>query len=391
MTTTEGIWLRLEELSDQLLDSLEPKCAAMGFNTANGNAPLNEAILDVKKFRDHWRYITINGKQTLPSERIQIELLAQLTELCRYAKAVSSGTNNIPGFTTAAARLLSLCWRRDLKDFFFVNQPEQAVKCTGLEKWIELHQAGTLWRRIKKWFSSFRMSRKNKRWAEIAEEVIERKTLWLTAAAELKAKGVPGVDTYKVSATDVFVEKAQMAISNRAVRYQVWGAIVAGVTVTLMILVCVFLYQSLGDLLTINKIISEDPKVAPVVLDYPPLQFVIIVLRMLTIGALMAGIGYFLIGIARALLHEGTALYSRRHALRFGRLYVYLKGGEIKDVDELEKAFKWNDAVHTAFSDIRAEKAAKSITHMLSEVGLEAIKVGASAKEKFRDKREEVK
>jgi hypothetical protein len=176
------------------------------------------------------------------------------------------------------------------------------------------------------------------------------------------------IDPYKVSATDVFVEKAQKAITDRAVKYQTWGAIISFVTIASMIAAAVFLWRGL------EKFEYSD-------YTYDLYKFLIIIIRMLTIGALIAGVGYFLISIARALLHEGTALYSRRHALRFGRLYVYLKGGEIQSVDELERAFRWNDAVHTAFVDIKPDKATKSFAQLISEVGIEAIKAGGSAAE----------
>src|SRR3989338_698250 len=65
----------------------------------------------------------------------------------------------------------------------------------------------------------------------------------------------------------------------------------------------------------------------------------------------------FLMHLARALFHEATILFNRRHALRFGRLFIYLKEGEIS-LEDLEKAFKWNDEFSTAFKDIRIDPVA---------------------------------
>jgi hypothetical protein len=49
-------------------------------------------------------------------------------------------------------------------------------------------------------------------------------------------------------------------------------------------------------------------------------------------AAVLAGFAgaavYFAASLSRAFFHEATALFNRRHALRFGRMYVYLKYGE---------------------------------------------------------------
>ena len=60
-----------------------------------------------------------------------------------------------------------------------------------------------------------------------------------------------------------------------------------------------------------------------------------------------------------AFFHEGTVLFSRRHSLRFGRLFVYLMSDHMKRED-LEAVFNWNAEFSTAFRDIRAEGIAKS-------------------------------
>jgi hypothetical protein len=82
----------------------------------------------------------------------------------------------------------------------------------------------------------------------------------------------------------------------------------------------------------------------------------LLVLKATTAGAIFGAAVYFAIALSRALLHEGTVLYSRRHALRFGRLYVYLTKGNVVFKD-LEEAFKWNAEFTSAFKDITPEKA----------------------------------
>jgi hypothetical protein len=217
-------------------------------------------------------------------------------------------------------------------------------------------------RLLKKWVSNRRAHYESRWWEEIGEEVIARKTLWLTAAEELKSQDIPNVNVYNLAATDVFVEKAQKAISERAKVYLWIGGVVSVLTLVGLVLVAIFLYDSMRE--DITKGLEALP-------------FTLRVIKMTTIGALLGGAGYFLVGIANACLQEGTALYSRRHALRFGRLYVYLTGGKVK-FEELEAAFNWNEEVHTAFRHLRADKATKSVAQMIADTGIEAIKAGAA-------------
>jgi hypothetical protein len=85
----------------------------------------------------------------------------------------------------------------------------------------------------------------------------------------------------------------------------------------------------------------------------------VVILKATTAGGFFAGIIYFLVSLSMAFFHEGTVLFSRRHSLRFGRLFVYLMSDTMKRED-LEAVFNWNAEFSTAFRDIRAEGIAKS-------------------------------
>lgn len=61
---------------------------------------------------------------------------------------------------------------------------------------------------------------------------------------------------------------------------------------------------------------------------------------------------YVLHAFSRAFFHEGTKLRERRHALRFGRLYMYLKKDSF-NVKEFEQVFDWNRDTATAFQQIK--------------------------------------
>ena len=92
-----------------------------------------------------------------------------------------------------------------------------------------------------------------------------------------------------------------------------------------------------------------------------------------TAGALIGAAAYFLITLSRALLHEATVLYARRHALRFGRLFVYLKNGDV-DFEQLEDAFKWNTEFTTAFKDIQPDKISKTPLQKILELPTDVLK-----------------
>jgi hypothetical protein len=106
--------------------------------------------------------------------------------------------------------------------------------------------------------------------------------------------------------------------------------------------------------------------------------FELIKLFLLTIISL--SVAYFGLDLARACLHEGSALFQRRHALRFGKLFVYIKKKNIT-IDELNTAFQWHAQAETAFHEIKSDSFARSLLGRLIEktsdifsAGLEKVK-----------------
>ena len=92
----------------------------------------------------------------------------------------------------------------------------------------------------------------------------------------------------------------------------------------------------------------------------------------------------FLKRYGKALLDQSERLLDRRHALRQGRLYLHLKDGRFKNVEEMEKAFNWNDSRQNAFADINTEAQApwgtvfKEMIHMIPEIA-KAVNNGQNA------------
>ncbi|MCX6232928.1 MAG: hypothetical protein NTZ33_15470 [Bacteroidetes bacterium] len=190
------------------------------------------------------------------------------------------------------------------------------------------------------------------RWVDIGKEVYARKTLLLSAQKDLNANGID--EPFVLAATDIFVEKAQRLLTKRGRMLITTGIILSIVLVVFLLGVTWYYYLNHND----SEITA---------LNLNGYSLTLIVLKKLTIASIILALGYFLIAITRALFHEGLTLFSRRHALRFGRLYVYIKKGKV-DYKELEDAFKWNQEFSTAFKDIQPDKMTKTIIHRVIDI-----------------------
>jgi hypothetical protein len=191
-------------------------------------------------------------------------------------------------------------------------------------------------------------SGRQKRWEEIGWEVFERKALLLAAARDLQDNGCS--NPVKLAAADVFVEKAQKFLTNRGDQLYSWGKVTACCAVLVMLIVASFL--TLWPATRFLGVTTADAKISNAYLA-------VVILKATTAGGFFAGIIYFLVSLSMAFFHEGTVLFSRRHSLRFGRLFVYLMSDRMKRED-LEAVFNWNAEFSTAFRDIRADGIAKS-------------------------------
>jgi hypothetical protein len=186
------------------------------------------------------------------------------------------------------------------------------------------------------------------RWKKIGWDVFERKALLLAAARDLDENNVP--NPLKLAATDIFVEKAQGFLTERGKTLYRAGIVTSGAAIVLLLAAAALVYHAdVKSLLGITK--SSD--------TVSNQYLTTLLFKSTTAGAFIAAVAYFLVSLSRALLHESTVLYSRRHSLRFGRLFVYLKSDEMTRED-LEAVFNWNAEFSTAFKDIQAENITKS-------------------------------
>jgi len=232
---------------------------------------------------------------------------------------------------------------------------------------------------LKKWLdkldtNAIRNSYDRRIWKALGWEVYERKALLLAAAKDLKANNIP--DAIKLAATDIFVEKAQRTLTIRGKWLYIFGAATATLATT------VLLYTA-WHISNINalELLHVDDSSKSVSSGY----LTIVILKSTTASALVASVVYLLIALSRALLHEATVLYSRRHSLRFGRLFVYLMSSEMTRED-LELVFNWNAEFSTAFKDIKAENIAKTPVSKAMETAVEILKAVAELQKVSEEK-----
>lgn len=77
-----------------------------------------------------------------------------------------------------------------------------------------------------------------------------------------------------------------------------------------------------------------------------------------TFYGLIVLIAVILKKFGKAVIDQSERLQDKRHALRQGRLYIHLKNGKIETVEELEQAFNWNNSQNNAFADMNTEAMA---------------------------------
>jgi len=141
---------------------------------------------------------------------------------------------------------------------------------------------------------------------------------------------------FRLAAVDLFVEKAQAVLTARARRMSRAGA--AASFLAVLGLVFLGLYIAFHTTQKPQNLSTND--------------VVIRVVSAISLGAIvLVGVKY-LIALARSFFHESVTLLSRRHALRFGRMYLYLNPKDVK-LDHLQNAFDWNRGGESSFLDIK--------------------------------------
>lgn len=156
-------------------------------------------------------------------------------------------------------------------------------------------------------------------------------------------KLLPEERAYHLAVTDLFVEKAQAFLEQRAESYQRSGKRAHRIACVTIFIGAVFACQQMVNLQG----------------DYAKswLALTTMFTRAFTAYGMvvLAAVGLWRYG--KAMLDQAERLYERRHALRQGRLFVHLNDGKLS-IDEMEKAFKWNESQENAFANIHTEASA---------------------------------
>jgi len=170
--------------------------------------------------------------------------------------------------------------------------------------------------------------------------------------ATLSSKILTPDQRFKLAVTDVFVEKAQLVLTRRS--NQLFTAGIVSIFVAFIILVITYFLARGISTITTDEISTN--------------ALILRIFQSIALSAYIFVAIKYLISLARSFLHEASTLRDRRHALRFGRLYSYLKKGEV-NLDDLQKSFQWNIVSNSSFLDINSSAITETLMHKFAEVG----------------------
>ena len=196
-------------------------------------------------------------------------------------------------------------------------------------------------------------------WEKVAADLSDRHKALHKAYEDLSKERFDEI--FLLATVDVFVEKAQRLLTLRARCLMGAGIITSAFSLGLL---CYVAYE-----LHIIKLDSFFIKYEPSDTNF----LMALVLKSSTVAAFAVGAIILSAQLSKAFLHEATVLYNRRHALRFGRLFVYLRKGDI-ELRDLQEAFKWSDEFSTAFKQMQMDNLAKSPLVKLIEAPAEVAK-----------------
>jgi hypothetical protein len=180
-----------------------------------------------------------------------------------------------------------------------------------------------------------------------------------TAASAERKPEPPEVRRLKLAAVDLFVEKVQQVLSWR-------GRTLAGVAV-----LCAWV--TLTSLVAGAYVLNRRPHYVPMSVADATVHIAEATAR----GAFLVAIPAFFIYLTRTLLHESSVQFNRRHAIRFGRLFVYLSGDPI-NIQDLDKAFNWSGEYESAFKAIKHD-GPQGLTGLAGKLADTAANIAESA------------
>jgi hypothetical protein len=205
---------------------------------------------------------------------------------------------------------------------------------------------------------------------DVVQMALQRRTdiLAATARALEETGAYPSHLARPIAVADLFVEKAQQVLTERSRRMHRQAVLATVAVIALMTAAAIF----------VGYIIFQGLHAQAADLDTN-----VLILRLaqsLSLGAFGFVAVKYLTSLARAFFHESTKLLDRRHAMRFGRLYVHLNAERLAhdpgrtdspfDVETLAQAFDWNIDSPSAFLDVDPKLIADTIWNkMVEQVG----------------------
>jgi hypothetical protein len=192
-------------------------------------------------------------------------------------------------------------------------------------------------------------------WSSVIRQVLHRRTA-LKRIREGKAdiggefaRGVDVTELLELSATDLFVEKVQNKLTERGNQHHLLGTAYSYAVFFALLLALLYLlaFAPQGYTLTWPGLLGRIAANGAVV-------------------GIFLGAAFFLGSLARSHLHEATVLFNKRHMVRLGRLFLYLKfaglsgaalmqAKEKLNVEDIERAFGSVHETSTAFKTIKVE------------------------------------
>jgi hypothetical protein len=159
-----------------------------------------------------------------------------------------------------------------------------------------------------------------KHWDHLEADIDRHNSLLFRYVDAFKKQGA--TNALQLASAELFTEKAQIYLSERAALYKSLGGFFAILaTFTLFLGIMVISTHNVGEFVgELNKDRSDTVSGWQVVTIY--------FIRVIAVGGLFAGTIYFFASLSFAFFHESTSLYNRRHATRLGRLYMFIKYGE---------------------------------------------------------------
>lgn len=222
--------------------------------------------------------------------------------------------------------------------------------------------------------------------------------------------------TYRLAATDLFVETALDLLDRKAKTYQrrgrraytfsmlilFFGAGMSFVQAGMPQLVLRTIAESANVIPTISGVSRSHAVAAPVQATAPSsvphesstasslqiagwIELLAGFTRAFTFYGFIVLLAVTLWRFGRAMLDQAERLHDRRHALRQGRLFVHLREG-VLTIEEMERAFAWNISQANAFANILTEARAPwgSALSDLFKAVPDLVKAGADAARRDR-------